>query len=172
MSTEFEDEYERWMNSPEEPDYSAMFGETLGTLELIDPVTLGSESSVADAVATMNRHSIGCILIVDDGKLEGIFTERDVLTRVAPKDMDQEQTSLATVMTHGPECLTVDDPVVHALNAMIAGGYRHVPILKGSRPVGVFGMRSCVRYIVEMHPDAVLNAPPPGVRSSFRPEGG
>ena len=172
MPTDFEDEYDRWMNSPEELDYAGVFNETLGSLQLTSPITVSSLTSIDQAIDTMNLHRIGCILIIDDGQLNGIFTERDLLRRVIPLKLDLSQTPIGEVMTKNPEYLTNEDLVLHALNSMILGGYRHIPVLKSGEPIGVFGMRDCVRYVVEMQPDAVLNAPPPGMKSSSRPEGG
>ena len=149
-----------------------MFTEELGTLELTEPITVASNASTQGAIDVMNQNHVGCVLIMEKDRLCGIFTERDVLTRVVGRNLDLNEVPISEVMTHSPEYLTVDDPVVHALNAMIAGGYRHVPVLSAHRPVGVFGMRDSVRYIVAMHPDAVLNAPPPGMKIAARPEGG
>jgi CBS domain-containing protein len=172
MPTDQEDEYDRWMNSPEEPDYAGVFNETLGSLQLTSPITVESSTTIVQAIEIMNQHSIGCVLIVDEGQLNGIFTERDVLRRVALLELDLSVTPISKVMTRNPECLTSDDLLLHALNCMVVGGFRHVPVLERGEPIGVFGMRDCVRYVVELQPEAVLNAPPPGMKASFRPEGG
>ena len=108
----------------------------------------------------------------DESRVEGIFTERDVLGRVAAATVDLDQAPVSNYMTADPECLGIRDRIVPALNAMIMGGDRHVPVLCEGRPVGVFGMRDCVRFIVDLHPEAVLNAPPPGMKHAARPEGG
>ncbi len=168
----FSDEYEHWLGGTESPAFDAMFEEELGNLRFQKPVILPGTASLRNAIALMNEKKIGCVLVVDEDHLEGIFTERDVLQRVASTEIDLDQATLATYMTADPECLGITDQIVHALNAMILGGYRHVPVLCEGRPVGVFGMRDCVGFIVDLHPGAVLNASPPGMKHAARPEGG
>ena len=165
------DEFEHWMAGTDKPDYDAMFDEELGRLIFREPVILPPTASLRAAIALMNDSKIGCLLVGTTTSIEGIFTERDVLGRVAAADLDLDEAILGDFMTPNPECLGIDDQIVHALNAMIVGGYRHVPILCEGRPVGVFGMRDCMRFIVDLHPRAVLNAPPPGMKHNIRREG-
>ena len=137
----------------ENPD---LFRELLGSLDLPQPITVPSHTPIMRAVEIMNRHGIGCVLIMDEGSLNGIFTERDVLRRVALLELDLATTPISKVMTHRPECLTSEHQFVHALNAMLEGGFRHVPIMRNGVPVAVFGMRDCVRYVVDLFPDSVF----------------
>jgi len=116
--------------------------------------------TVADAVNTMIQNRVGALLIVDDGKLLGMFSERDVLTRVVAQGRVPEETPIADVMTPAPECLSFDDDVVFALNKMTVGGFRHIPILdKNGVPSAVVSMRDVVAHIVSYYPREVFNLP-------------
>ena len=63
---------------------------------------LSPSATVADAVRLMNTHHLGSVLILDEGRLVGIFSERDVLTRVIGADREPRATPLADVMTRDP----------------------------------------------------------------------
>jgi CBS domain-containing protein len=125
------------------------------------PITVGRQVSVLDAVEAMNRGRVGCVLVVDGGALAGVFTERDVLTRVVSRSVDADKTAIELVMTENPETLTLDDGIVYALNKMSVGGFRHIPLVdEQNRPTGVVAMRNIVDYLVDLFPTEVLNLPP------------
>jgi CBS domain-containing protein len=125
------------------------------------PITLARQSTVRDAVEEMNRGGVGCVLVVEGGRLVGVFTERDVLTKVASKRLDPAGTRMEALMTSDPECLTLDDSIAYALNKMSIGGFRHIPLIdEQGRPTGVVAMRNIVDYLVDLFPEKVLNLPP------------
>ena len=111
------------------------------------------------AVNTMNEQRTGCVLVQRAGKLVGIFTERDVLTRVIFRNTTSTMT-VESVMTKDPETLEANQTVAWALNKMSVGGYRHIPIVEKGRPVGVVSVRDLIDYLVELFPERVLNVPP------------
>ena len=155
MSTsEFDDAYE-----DQQRIRGAILETPISELPLRDPILVCSTSSVADAVKNMNEHHTGCVLVEKDGKLIGIFTERDVLT----KDFfraDSHTVSVESVMTHKPETLEPDDSIAFALNKMSVGGYRHIPIVDAGKPVGVLSVRDIVDFLVDLFPGDVFNLPP------------
>jgi CBS domain-containing protein len=118
-------------------------------------------TSIRSAIERMQHSGVGCVLVEDDAKLIGIFTERDVLTRVVGAAIDVDRTPVAAIMTPDPEALSPDDRVTYALNRMSVGGFRHIPLVdERGRPVGVVSMRNVVDYIVDLFGGAVLNLPP------------
>jgi signal-transduction protein with cAMP-binding, CBS, and nucleotidyltransferase domain len=166
------DAYERWMQGSAEHIHSALFEETIASIDLDAPRWVAPTASIAEVIGLMNQHRVGCVLVVEDNGLVGIFTERDLLTRVVTTaGLDFEQHAIGEFMTRNPETLRKEDRVVHALQIMAVGGYRHVPILEEGRPVGVFGMRTCMRFIVDLYPNEILNAPPPEMAFSSSREG-
>jgi CBS domain-containing protein len=125
------------------------------------PIHLPADVSVRDAIDTMNGARVGCVMVCEDDRLVGVFTERDVLTRVAGTSLDLDATPVGELMTPDPECLTLDDSIAWALNKMSVGGFRHVPLVDvDGRPTGLVSMRHVVDYVVDLFPRAVLNLPP------------
>ena len=149
-----------------------MIREPIRTLNPVQPITVPKTTSIADAVQLMKDHRIGCILAVENDKLVGIFTERDVLLKVVGTALDLT-TPVESLMTANPEALRLQDGIVFALNKMSVGGFRHVPLVDDDmRPVGVVSMRMIVDYIVEFFPREVLTLPPePGKDVTHEREG-
>ncbi len=124
------------------------------------PVVVEPATRLAEALETMARKRIGAVLVVDQGKVVGIFAERDLLIKrlYDGKGLDEP---LRDFMTPDPECLTPHDPIAFALNRMVAGGYRHVPLITAEgAPVGILPMRDVVAYIVSFFPGEIFNVPP------------
>ena len=93
--------------------------------------------TVSDAARLMKEKQVGAILIMDEGRLAGIFTERDALFRVVAESRDAKTTRLAEVMTRNPRTIHPDKPFPDALHLMHEGGFRHVPVVENGRPVGM-----------------------------------
>ncbi|MFN7974182.1 MAG: CBS domain-containing protein [Acidobacteriota bacterium] len=163
--SEFEDEYDAWMRGEEHHIGGTILKDPIGKLEPRLPVAVGPKATVAECIALLCQHGIGCVLVTDDGKANGrpvgIFTERDVVKKVARLGLDAASTEVSKVMTPNPETLPADERVVVALNRMMVGGYRHIPVVDGAgRAVGILSVRNFVRFIVSLFPEAVLNQPP------------
>jgi CBS domain-containing protein len=101
-------------------------------------------TTVREAARLMKERRVGAVMIVEDGKLAGIFTERDVLFRVVAEDRDARTTCLADVMTRNPQTIHPDKPFPDALHLMYEGGFRHVPVVEDGRPVGVISARDAL----------------------------
>jgi CBS domain-containing protein len=140
----------------------AMENEPVSSLVQGPAVTIGLDATIEEAVECLQDKHIGCVLVAgSDGRLAGIFTERDLLNRVAGRRLDWRSVRVADYMTRDPESLRPDDRIVWALNLMHVGGYRHVPLVDASdRPVGVVSVKDIVSFLVELFPAAVLNLPP------------
>lgn len=119
-------------------------------------VTFASATSVREAVKEMAARRIGAAMVVDDDKLVGIFTERDVLTRVVAADRDPAATPLAEVMTANPDTIKASDAVVLALEIMSKRGYRHLPVVEGDKLVGIVSIRDLYRTIKEQMDEDIL----------------
>ena len=108
------------------------------------PVTANAEITVAAAARLMKERRVGAILVLKEGKLAGIFTERDALFRVIAEGRDPAKTRVAEVMTANPRTITPDRPFGHALHLMYEGGFRHVPVVDNGRPLGVVSSRDAL----------------------------
>ena len=174
MSNHIIDEEERVANEQQAQTTEIIRGtirELYGLVERV--VAICRSATVADAVNAMIENRVGALLIVEDGKLYGMFSERDVLTRVVARGRVPAETPIADVMTPDPECLSFDDEIVFALNKMTVGGFRHIPILDRSGvAIAVVSMRDVVAHIVSHYPDEVFNLPScPGAALTSHREG-
>lgn len=160
--SEFEDEYSESLAGEFRKLQGALLGDTVRLLAPSEPIRLKAEATVREAVAEMVANRRGAVLIVDaDGRLSGIFTERDVLTRVVGQGRDARRTVLDEVMTRDPEALTPNDRICYAVNRMNNAGYRTVPLVDADRrPIGIVTVNDVVRWLAEIFPEAVLNLRP------------
>ena len=160
--SELDEAYTAELESEFDDLREALLGDTIRILGPDDPVTASEGVPVAEAVGRMMRSRRAAILIVDaDGRLTGIFTERDVLTRVVARGLDPEHTPLGQVMTAEPEALAVGDRVAYAVNQMSVAGYRTIPLVDSERrPVGVVTVNHIIRWMATLFPEAVLNLRP------------
>ncbi len=97
--------------------------------------------TVRDAAEIMAERHIGALLVGDGDKMVGIFTERDVLTRVVARDLDPDTTALEAVMTKTPETVRPDEMALGALERMRSQGYRHLPVVEDDKLVGIVSIR-------------------------------
>ena len=160
---DIDDEYSA---APEEEEFGeikgALLNDTIRTLEPDEPLCVRETVSVKDAVAGMMAMRRAAVLVVDgEGRLQGIFTERDVLTRVVARGLGPVATPLGQVMTRDPEALSVTDRVAYAVNRMSVAGYRTIPLVDAERrPVGVVTVSHFIEWMADLFPEAVLNLRP------------
>jgi len=104
-------------------------------------VVAAPETSVAEAAKLMKKNRVGAVLVVEHGRLVGIFTERDAVFRVMAPGRDPKSTALREVMTREPTTVAPEETFGHALLLMYENGFRHVPVVEDHRPVGVVSAR-------------------------------
>ena len=139
----------------------AVLKRPLSVLPPGEPVMIESPAPVLEAVLLMRDRHVGCVLVVRAGKLKGIFTDRDVVSRVVAAGIDPTKTAVRRVMTATPETLRPTDSIAFALNLMSLGGYRHIPLVdKSGAPVGTVSVKDIVAYLVGFFPKSVINLPP------------
>jgi len=109
-------------------------------------LSLGPAASVHDAACAMTRANCGSVLIIDSaGTMQGILTERDLMTRVLAKGLDANATTVTQVMTRNPRCIGPEVKVADAVLIMLERGFRHLPIVAdGGRVLGVFSARDAL----------------------------
>jgi 2-oxoglutarate ferredoxin oxidoreductase subunit beta len=114
-----------------------------------DMIIVTPQTSLADAITQMQERKIGSVLVVDEaGKLVGIFTEMDILQRVACLIRDLASAEIGDFMTPSPSSVRQDKPIAHALHLMSLYHFRHVPIVdEEDRPVGVASFRDVVHFL-------------------------
>ncbi len=107
-------------------------------------VHLEADATVREAAELMRAHNVATILIMEDDRLLGIFTERDMVHRVVAEGRDPEETTLGAVMTRDPDTVARDMTALDALRLMQDGGYRHLPVVSRGKVVGVVSRRDFV----------------------------
>jgi CBS domain-containing protein len=108
------------------------------------PLMTSSRSTVDEAARMMKRSKASAMMVVDDDRLVGIFTERDALFRVVAAGRDPHATRLSSVMTRNPKTIDPDKPFGYALFLMYEGGFHHVPVVENGRPVGLVSARDAL----------------------------
>ncbi|MFV0665514.1 cyclic nucleotide-binding/CBS domain-containing protein [Denitromonas sp.] len=107
-------------------------------------ITAAPQMMVSEAAQIMSKAHVGAILVVDNGALTGIFTERDALQRVLARGIDPTTTPLSVVMTAKPITVSANLPLGHALHLMYDGGFRHVPVVDQGKPIGMVSARDAL----------------------------
>jgi CBS domain-containing protein len=112
--------------------------------DILEPrklVVAGPEATVNEAAWLMREGNVGAILVVDEGRLIGIFTERDALVRVIACGRDPATVRLSEVMTRDPTTVAPEETFGYALLLMYERGFRHLPVVESGRPIGVVSAR-------------------------------
>lgn len=125
--------------------------DTVSCLPLAHPVSVSPHDPVSTAIAAMKQHRVGCALVVEGGKLVGIFTERDALLRLTEPGLDLDRIPMNQVMTQDPVTLREHDTLAATLHQMSLGGFRHLPVVAADgRPMGVVSVKDICRYIFSL----------------------
>lgn len=129
----------------------SLMDDTVGVLTPQPPVTLPESASVAQAVDVMLQGKFGAVLLVDgQGALTGIFSERDLLMKVAGRHEIHSAVAIREFMTPDPVTVREGDSLAFALHKMAVGGYRHLPVVRDGRLVGMVSVRDMLAHITRI----------------------
>ncbi|MGB5178089.1 MAG: CBS domain-containing protein [Gammaproteobacteria bacterium] len=141
-------------------------------LELQPPLLLEGTRCVGDVIREMQTAGLGYALIMENDRLAGIFTERDVFLSVLGNDVVLAR-PVSGYMSHDPVCVAAGDPVRKVLLLMHEGGHRQIPIVDASGQVaGCVRHKDIAAYLVDHFAEHVLNLPPDPEQIARTPEGG
>src|SRR6266851_967754 len=154
---------------PGSPDLeSVLANESAGNAASHPALLVDAATPLVQVLQLMREGNRGAVLVVSNGTLVGIFTERDVLMKVAGQPTDLEHSAVSQVMTVDPVTLPVEATVAFALNKMLIEGFRHIPLVDDqNRPVAVVSMRDLIDYLSNFFSREILNLPP-DPRGGFR----
>jgi CBS domain-containing protein len=107
--------------------------------------------SVFEAVAEMNRHRIGAIVVVDATRIVGIFTERDALLRVVGAGLDPRRALVADVMTAGLITVAPDTTVEQTMHIFTEKRFRHLPVVREGQLLGLISIGDVTRWMADTH---------------------
>jgi CBS domain-containing protein len=115
------------------------------------PITLPPAATVAEAMSTMLAQDIGAVLVVGEaGRVVGVFSERDLLTKVAGRVDDYAGRPVSDFMTPDPETVCPEDTLAFVLHKMDGGGYRHLPVLQDGQALGMISVRDMLRHVTRL----------------------
>lgn len=146
----------------------------IGEIQTRDVVCVRADDVLIDVVSLMKENRRGSVAVEDeDGRLVGIFTEQDLVTRVDHTSHDWHRIAVRDVMTRNPVCVTPDDTVATAIRRMNQGGFRRLTRVDGrGRPAGIVSIRDLVSFLAAHFPQEFLNLPPDPQREATEPWGG
>ena len=107
--------------------------------------------TVAEAVAEMNLHRVGSVLVVEGGRLVGIFTERDVLRRVVGAGLDPRTISVDQVMTRDVTAISPEATIEEVMTLITEKRFRHLPVIEHGEIVGTISIGDVTRWISDHH---------------------
>ena len=111
--------------------------------------SVASTFTIAEAVAEMNKKRIGCIVIMDSGKIAGIFTERYVLRRVIGADLDPKTVRVADVMTTDVHMIAPDTKVEQTMVLFAEKQCRHIPVVEKGELKGLISIGDISRWVAD-----------------------
>ncbi len=131
--------------------HESLLHDTVSVLQPRAPLTLSPGATVRQALRTMLDNDVGALPVLDEsGRLVGIFSERDLLTRVAGIEGGQASRPVRELMTRNPETVRETDNLALVLHKMDSGGYRHLPVLRDGRLVGMISVRDMLRHVTRL----------------------
>ena len=140
-------------------------------LNLAPLVCVESGDSLKEVVAAMRQQRVGCVLVTENHKLAGIFTERDLLTKASADPVEYSR-PVKDFMTPHPRTLRLDDTFAEAIQLMDKGCYRDIPLVDPEgRLVGRLAVRNIIDYLAEHYPQEVFSLPPRAVQDFAEPDG-
>ncbi len=111
-----------------------------------DVATVGPQESVMEAVRRMHEHNIGGMLVVENGAVVGIFSERDLLNRIVFKGLDPEKTPVSQVMSSPVAYVNPETEIAECRMAMTQKRIRHLPVIQEGKLVGVISIGDIVAW--------------------------
>ena len=131
----------------------------VSVLETDDYVAISPYTPLSQAIEAMKNDEGGCVIISDDGRVAGIFTERDLLTKVLGENVDLE-TPISDWMQPAVETLSSEATVGDAVRLMNERSFRNIPLVKQGELVGSISVFDIITYLAECYPKATMNLPP------------
>ena len=107
-------------------------------------ITAPPHATVFEVAGLMLEHNVGAVMVIQDGALAGIFTERDAVLRVIAQGRDAHTVRVDEVMTPDPVTVDPEATLGHAMLLMQERGFRHLPVLENGKPIGIVSARDAL----------------------------
>lgn len=128
-------------------------------LQTSDFVAVSPFTPLSQAIEAMKSDEGGCVIVSDDGRVAGIFTERDLLTRIVGQEVDLNS-PISQWMHTQVVTLSLDATIGEAVKLMNEKGFRNIPLVKKGELVGLISVFDIITYLAECYPKATMNLPP------------
>lgn len=140
-------------------------------LQTSDYVAVSPFTPLSQAIEAMKSDEGGCVIVSDDGRVAGIFTERDLLTKVIGRQVDLDS-PISQWMHPKVVTLSPDATVGEAVKLMNEKGFRNIPLVKKGELIGLISVFDIITYLAECYPKATMNLPPMPAQVMDTVEGG
>jgi CBS domain-containing protein len=140
-------------------------------LRTSDFVAVSPFTPLSQAIEAMKSDEDGCVIVSDDGRVAGIFTERDLLTKIIGQDVDLNS-PISQWMHPTVETLSPDATIGDAVKLMNEKGFRNIPLVKKGELIGLISVFDIITYLAECYPKATMNLPPLPAQVMDTVEGG
>jgi CBS domain-containing protein len=134
---------------PKTPLQKRILEDKLQVLCTHPPTTVPADTKLRTVVELMRKKRIGSVVVGTKEPLEGILTERDILYKIAGKEIDLDTATVGEFMTPNPATVTTDQPIARALYSMSAIGVRHLPLMKDGKLIEVLSAHDILNYLHE-----------------------
>ncbi|MBT3984117.1 MAG: CBS domain-containing protein [Bacteriovoracaceae bacterium] len=150
------------MEEREEEDSQTLnmqtFKEPISELRMPAVKAVEESTTIEAAIKIMQENHFGSLIIIKNGKLSGIVTERDILMKACLKIDNWSKTPVSQIMTADPVSLQATDMIAHVLHNMHVGGFRHIPIVNESgEPISLVSIKDIVSFVIEHFPPEIIN---------------
>lgn len=131
----------------------------VSVLQADDYVAVSPFTPLSQAIEAMKNDEGGCVIVSDDGRVAGIFTERDLLTKVLGENADMES-PISEWMQPKVETLSPEATIGEAVRLMNERSFRNIPLVKNGELVGSISVFDIITYLAECYPKETMNLPP------------
>jgi CBS domain-containing protein len=145
--------------------------DSVSLLETDDYFYVEPTAPLSEAIEQMKRDEGGCVIVCEDARVVGIFTERDLLNRIVGQDADLSA-PVRDWMSHNVETLGMDATIGDAVRVMNEKGYRNIPLVENEKLVGSISVFDVITYLAESYPKETMNLPPVPAQVMDTQEGG
>ena len=132
----------------------------ISDFDLREPLIIELGTCLENVLENMQKTNNNCVLTLSNERLNGIFTERDILLKVTGKGYDLQLTTIDEFITANPEYVCPEDPLAYALNKMYVGGFRNVPVVNDEMyPIGIISISDIISTIADYFHNEIINLP-------------
>ena len=128
----------------------SLLRDRISVLGPVRPITVAPTTPVGDVLRLMMEHGIGCVVVADNNLPLGIFSERDALRKINTEALGLAGRPVCEFMTPNPQTLVADAKIAFAVQRMVLGGYRHLPIVGEKRElIGIISAHDILRHLTD-----------------------